>query len=434
MIDQERYEALVASGVAEAEGLVRLEQPSVIITDLRMPDMDGLTGLQRFHDIDPDVPVVLITAFGTVETAVEAMKLGAFDYIRKPFEPSEIEIVIERAIQHRDLVKENARLRSEVATKFSKDNIICRSTAMANVISLVGRVAPSDFSVLMLGESGTGKDLFAKRVHHLSRRADKPFISINCSAIPEHLLESELFGHERGAFSGATNARAGFFAEADGGTLFLDEIGDMSLALQPKLLRVLQDGEYYRVGSRKLAKTDVRLVCASNRHIEDLVKEGTFRQDLYYRINTVKITLPPLRERKEDIPLLVNHFLERIRKHSPDTPTDVNVRAMRMLLDYNWPGNVRELEHCIERASLVADHSEISPNDLPPEVRGAVSPSTLADTGRLSFKEARAQFERDYFNQLLDEVEGNIPKAAELAGVHRSTFYEKLGKLGIEPR
>ncbi|MFZ4579846.1 MAG: sigma-54-dependent transcriptional regulator, partial [Myxococcota bacterium] len=313
-LDPERFRPLTAPGVLAAEELIRQEAPDVIVTDLRMPDIDGLDGLERFHTLDPELPVILITAFGTVETAVEAMKRGAFDYVRKPFDTGELEIVIDRALGHRNLLRENARLRSEVARKSASDDIICRAPAMMSVMDLAARVAPSDFSVLILGESGTGKDLFAKRIHQLSNRASAPFVSLNCSAIPEHLLESELFGHEKGAFSGATNARAGFFAEADGGTLFLDEIGDMSPNLQPKLLRVLQNGEYYRVGSRRLTKTDVRLVCASNRRIEELVEKGQFRQDLYYRINTVRIALPPLRQRTEDIPLLVEHFLQKLRK------------------------------------------------------------------------------------------------------------------------
>ena len=433
LIDPEKYVPLTAASVTEAQDLIRSERPDVVVTDLRMPEVDGLEGLERFHKMDPDLPVILITAFGTVETAVEAMKRGAFDYIRKPFEPSEIEIVIDRAVKHRNLVRENARLRSEVAKKFSAGNIVCRSPAMATVMELIDRVAPSDFSVLILGESGTGKDLFAKRVHHLSLRAQKPFVSINCSAIPEHLLESELFGYEKGAFSGAVSSKAGFFSEADGGTLFLDEIGDMSLNLQPKLLRVLQDGEYYAVGSRRLSKSNVRLVCASNQNIQGLVEEGRFRQDLYYRINTVKVVLPPLRERPEDIPLLVEHFRTRIAKHSPRVPKGVTAAAMRCLLEYQWPGNVRELEHAIERASLVCDADELRPEDLPPELRcNGVQPAAKSNGHSTAYKNARNEFERSYFTRLLAETGGNIQKAAAIAGIHRTTFYEKLTKLDIK--
>jgi DNA-binding NtrC family response regulator len=428
-LDPERFRPLTAPGVLAAEELIRQEAPDVIVTDLRMPDIDGLDGLERFHTLDPELPVILITAFGTVETAVEAMKRGAFDYVRKPFDTGELEIVIDRALGHRNLLRENARLRSEVARKSASDDIICRAPAMMSVMDLAARVAPSDFSVLILGESGTGKDLFAKRIHQLSNRASAPFVSLNCSAIPEHLLESELFGHEKGAFSGATNARAGFFAEADGGTLFLDEIGDMSPNLQPKLLRVLQNGEYYRVGSRRLTKTDVRLVCASNRRIEELVEKGQFRQDLYYRINTVRIALPPLRQRTEDIPLLVEHFLQKLRKTFPHVPARLNAQAVRHLLDYGWPGNVRELEHVMERSCLVCDGDELRADDLPPEIRGTAS--TGIAVAERAYKDARRDFERNYFLQLLASAEGNIQKAAELAGIHRSTLYEKLAALQI---
>jgi two-component system response regulator HydG len=444
LLDSDRYEVFVAGSVVEAEEQLRAVRPDAVVTDLRMPDIDGLDGLERFHRIDPELPVVLITAFGTVETAVEAMKRGAFDYIRKPFEPSEIEIVVERAMQHRRLVRENARLRSEVARKFSRDNVICRSRAMQDVMSLVDRVAPTDFAVLVQGESGTGKDVVAKLIHYASKRADAPFVSLNCSAIPEHLLESELFGYEKGAFSGAVASRAGFFAKANGGTLFLDEIGDMSLSLQPKLLRVLQDGEYYPVGSRSPARTDARLICATNQDLPALVEAKTFREDLYYRINTVRMMLPPLRERTEEIPYLVEHFLVRVQGAIADAPKTVGAEAMRALLEYRWPGNIRELEHAIELATLVANGPEIQRRDLPPEIRvaggdhggaAAASPRATGEAAGaepLSFRDAKAQFERDFFVQLLDETGGNVQRAAELAGIHRTTLYEKLGKLGIE--
>jgi two-component system response regulator HydG len=428
LIDPTKYEAVVAAAVTEAEEQMTQLRPDVVITDLRMPNLDGLKGLERFHQIDPDVPVILITAFGTVETAVEAMKRGAFDYLRKPFEPGEIEIVIARAVRHRNLLRENAQLRSEVERKFSRENIICRSPGMAAVMDLVTRAAQSDFSVLIQGESGTGKDLIAKLIHYASPRSSAPYVSINCSAIPEHLLESELFGHVKGAFSGATGSKAGFFAKADGGPLFLDEIGDMSLNLQPKLLRVLHDGEYYQVGSRQLSRTNVRLICASNQDIRALVDKGQFRQDLYYRINTVRVLLPPLRERKEEIPPLVEHFFSKLQGKSPGAPGRLSAAAMRCLLEYHWPGNVRELEHAIERASLVCDAEEIRPEHLPPEVRSGETPSPEA----ASYKEARKAFEQSYFKRLLSKTGGNIQKAAEIAGIHRTTLYDKLGKLSIE--
>jgi len=429
-LDVNRYEAVTAASVQQAQAEMRKVRPDVIVTDLRMPDVDGLEGLERFHQIDPDVPIILITAFGTVETAVEAMKRGAFDYLRKPFEPAEIELVLERALRHQSLLRENERLRSEVTRKFSKDNIVCKSPAMTAVLSLAERVAQSEVSVLIQGESGTGKDLIAKLVHYSSARADRPFVSINCSAIPDHLLESELFGYTKGAFSGASSSRSGFFAQAEGGTMFLDEIGDMSPNLQPKLLRVLQDGEYYPVGSRQVSRADVRVICASNQDIPAKVETGAFRQDLYYRINTVCLQLPTLRERTEEIPLLVEHFLANLQASMPNAPRKAGGAALRALLEYRWPGNVRELEHAIERAALICDAPEIQPEHLPPEIREA-APAGCESDEPLGYKEARRRFERDYFSRLLEVTDGSVQRAAELAGIHRTTLYEKLAKLEL---
>ncbi|GMV42163.1 MAG: sigma-54-dependent Fis family transcriptional regulator [Myxococcales bacterium] len=432
LIDPARFESLLADSVEAAEAVVRDERPDVVVTDLRMPKVDGLEGLDRFHAIDPDLPVILVTAFGSVETAVEAMKRGAFDYIRKPFEPSEVEILIERAVGHRNLLRENARLRLEVERARGSGGIVCRSASMTAALALLDRVAPSDLSVLILGESGTGKDLIARRIHERSGRAGRPFVSINCSAIPEHLLESELFGWEKGAFSGAVGSKAGFFAEADGGTLFLDEIGDMSLALQPKLLRVLEDGSYYPVGGRKARRADVRLVSASNQHIAERARDGRFRQDLYFRINTVQIALPPLRERPEDVALLAEHFRGRLGATGMRVPARIGASAMRALLEYAWPGNVRELSHAIERAALVCDGDAMEAGDLPPELRqGAAVPTAVSPGELLPFKDARAAFERDYLTRLLAAAGGSVQRAAALAGLHRTTLYEKLEKLGI---
>ena len=430
LLDPQRFEPVVADGVVAAESFIAKRMPDLVITDLRMPGVDGMTGMERYLAIDPELPVVVVTAFGTVETAVEAMKRGAFDFIRKPFDPGELQIVIERALKHRGLVRENARLRTEVARHAGDRDIIGKSAAMVGVLELVRRVAPSDFPVLILGESGTGKDLLAERIHAQSNRADGPFVSLNCSAIPEHLLESELFGHEKGAFSGATQARAGFFAEASGGTLFLDEIGDMTLSLQPKLLRVLQNGEFYRVGSRRLSRTDIRLVCASNQDIESQVAADQFRSDLFYRINTLRLDLPPLRDRTEDIPMLVEHFLQRVRQRDPNVPGRVHPRAMAMLLASRWPGNVRELQHTVERASLVCDGDVIGPEHIPATVQGGGVAGSGAAVG---YKEARVAFEQAYFGALLSETKGNVQAAADVAGLHRSTLYEKLAKLDVDP-
>ena len=335
------------------------------------------------------------------------------------------------------------------AKEESRGGVGGRAPAIQAALALVARVAPTDYPVLIQGESGTGKDVFARLIHDRSARSGRPFVSLNCSAIPENLLESELFGHEKGAFSGAVTARTGFFERAAGGTLFLDEIGDMSLALQPKLLRVLQDGEFYPVGARKALRADVRLLAASNQNIPAQVESGRFRQDLYYRINTLRIVLPPLRERPEDVPLLALHFLRALQdKQLPfPPPTRMSAEALAALSAYTWPGNVRELAHAIERAALVCDADEIAPEHLSPEILGgpgptratgpagvsAPGPDELA-AGGLGYQEARRQFEVRYFTRLLETHGGNVQRAAEAAGLHRTTLYEKLAKMGLTPK
>ena len=425
------YEVAVAGSIAEAEAALAGNRPDVIVTDLRMPECDGLTGMERFRRADPDLPVIVVTAFGGIETAVEAMRRGAFDYVSKPFEAVEIGIAIDRAFEHLRLVRENARLRLEVAGKLNGE-IIAESRAIRTVMDLVSRAAPTDLSVLIQGASGTGKDLLARAIHTSSRRAKNRFVSINCSAIPEHLLESELFGHEKGAFTGATHTAEGFFTKADGGTLFLDEVGDMSLTLQPKLLRALQNGEFYPVGGRQLKHADVRIVCASNQNIPRLIEERRFREDLYYRINTVSIVLPPLRERPEDIPLLAEFFLARLQQKEAKKRV-LTPQAMRCLLEFGWPGNIRELEHALARALLVCDGQAIHPEHLAPEIRGFAGSEPPRDQAPLSYRDAKVQFERAFLIQLLERAGGNVQKAADLAGLHRTTLYEKLEKAGIQP-
>ncbi len=450
-VDRTLFDATSAGSVVEAEEAIRKQAPDVIITDLRMPDVDGLEGIARYRQLVPDVPVIVVTAFGSVETAVEAMRRGAFDYVSKPFDQDQIEIVLKRALEHRRLRAENLNLRVALQEKEqtqANGNVVGRSPAILAALALVARVAPTDYPVLIQGESGTGKDVFARLVHERSTRAGKAFVSLNCSAIPEHLLESELFGHEKGAFSGAIASRTGFFSRADGGSFFLDEIGDMSLGLQPKLLRVLQDGEYYPVGARKAVRADVRLIAASNQNIPAQVESGKFRQDLYYRINTVRIVLPPLRERPEDVPALAQHFLSALhaRRLPFPPPTHISDAALARLCGWSWPGNVRELAHTIERAAIVADGDTIELENLPPELLAGLGhghgagPATAGGSVAtppgvdLPYQEARRNFEARYFARLLDEAGGNVQKAAEVAGLHRTTLYEKLSKLGIAPK
>jgi two-component system response regulator HydG len=416
-------------GVAEALPALDRADFDCVVTDLRMPDIDGLEGLRRFHARIPDLPVIVVTAFASVETAVEAMKAGAFDYLKKPFEPEELELMVSRAVEHGQLRRENRRLKSALDGSFVAHGIVGRAPAMREVISVLERIAPTDVPVLIEGESGTGKDLLARAVHAMSRRRDRPYVALNMSAIPETLAEAELFGHEKGAFTGAEVARAGFFAEADGGTLFLDEIGLLPHTLQPKLLRVLQDGEYIPVGSRRPRKADVRVICATNEDLKKAVAEGRFREDLYFRIRVVPVRLPPLRERKEDIPLLLEHLVKKHAARLGRPPLAPDAAAMKAILDHAWPGNIRELEHALERALLLARGEAIGLEDLPPEARGHPAAEAPGEEGR--YRHARDAWERRYFEELLREAGGSVGKAAELAGLHRSTLYEKLARIGL---
>ncbi|WP_242395586.1 sigma-54-dependent transcriptional regulator [Anaeromyxobacter oryzisoli] len=423
------YDVFDFASVAEALPAVERADFDAVVTDLRMPGMDGLEALRALRAKAPEIPVILVTAFATVETAVEAMKAGAFDYLKKPFEPEELEIVVARAVEHARVKKENARLRSALQGTFSVHGIVGKSQPMRDLVSMLERIAPSDVPILIEGESGTGKDLLARAAHALSPRAAGPYVALNMSAIPESLAESELFGHEKGAFTGADQPRPGFFAEAEGGTLFLDEIGLLPLALQPKLLRVLQDGEFIPVGSRKARKANVRVIAATNEDLARRVKEGKFREDLYFRLRVVPLRLPPLRERREDLPLLVEHLVQKhaLRLGRPPLPLDAD--AMRALLDHPWPGNVRELEHAIERGLLLARGDAIALADLPPEIAQPAQEAATGTEGR--YRKARDAWERRFLEDLLREADGQVAKAAEAAGLHRSTFYEKLARHGL---
>jgi two-component system response regulator HydG len=422
------YEVFDFSSVADALPAVERAEFDAIITDLRMPGLDGLEGLKRFRAKVPDVPVILVTAFATVETAIEAMKAGAFDYLKKPFETEELELVVARAAEHARLKRDNKKLREQLTGSSGALGIVGKSQAIRDVISILQRIAPSNVPILIEGESGTGKDLLARAAHAMSPRAGRPYVSLNMSAISENLAEAELFGHEKGAFTGAEQARDGFFAEAEGGTLFLDELGLLPPALQPKLLRVLQDGEYIPVGSRKARTADVRIIAATNEDLAAQVKAGKFREDLWFRLRVVPVRLPPLRERREDIPMLIEHLIRKhaVRLNRP--PLQPDAAALRALIDHAWPGNIRELEHAIERGLLLAQGEVITLADLPPEL----TPAPVAeggDDGR--YRAARDAWERRWLEELLHEAEGSVVKAAELAGLHRSTLYEKLTRHGL---
>ncbi|HSN92488.1 MAG TPA: sigma-54 dependent transcriptional regulator [Anaeromyxobacteraceae bacterium] len=424
------YHVFDFPSVAEALPAVERAPFDCIVTDLRMPGIDGIEGLRRFKKKVPEVPVILVTAFATVETAVEAMKAGAFDYLTKPFDPEELELVVGRAVEHAALRRENAALRSELRGAVDEHGLIGQSQAMKDAVALLRRIAPTEVPILIEGESGTGKDLLARAAHAMSTRAAGPFLAINMSAIPENLAESELFGHEKGSFTGADETRPGFFAEAEGGTLFLDEIGLLPPQLQPKLLRVLQDGEYVPVGSRKARRANVRVLAATNEDLARAVKEGRFREDLWFRLRVVPVRLPALRERREDIPLLVEHFVRKHALRLGREPRRPDAEALRALIDHPWPGNVRELEHAVERGLLLAQGDAITLADLPPEVaRPAQEAAAGGAEGR--YRRARDAWEKRFLEDLLREVDGNVARAAEIAGLHRSTFYEKLARHGL---
>jgi len=420
------YDVYDFGSIAEALPALGRADFDCVITDLRMPGIDGLEGLRRFQREIPALPVIIVTAFATVETAVEAMKAGAFDYLKKPFDPDELELLVGRAVEHRRILRENQQLRSALDGAFSVQGLVGRSSAMREVVSILERVAPADVPILVEGESGTGKDMVARALHGLSKRSGA-YIALNMSAIPESLAEAELFGHEKGAFTGADTARGGFFAEADRGTLFLDEIGLLLPTLQAKLLRVLQDGEYIPVGSRRARKANARVVCATNEDLAKKVELGSFREDLYYRIRVVPLRLPPLRERREDIPLLVEHLVQKHAARLGRPPLRLDAEATRAVLDRAWPGNVRELEHALERALLLARGESIAVSDLPPDPR----PGHDGDAGEGGYRAARDSWEKRYFQDVLEEASGSVAKAAELAGLHRSTLYEKLARMGL---
>lgn len=404
----------------------------LLLLDFRMPGMNGIELLKEAKRICPDVEAILITAYGAIETAVEAMKAGAADYLTKPINLEELSLLIDRIAKHRTLARENDLLRQELGAKgVSTDTIQHKSPKMAELIHLAGRVASSHATVLIQGETGTGKELFARLVHRLSPRAGRPLIAVNCAAIPESLLESELFGHEKGAFTGAVQRRIGRFEQADGGTLFLDEIGELSLPVQVKLLRFLQEREFQRVGGERTLKADVRIVCATHRDMEARVKEGLFREDLYYRIHVVTLKIPPLRERREDIPVLVDHFIRRFAAENRKPMEGVSREARDLLIRYDYPGNVRELENIIERAVVISHGPMISTGDLPfQESEVAEDSCEASQSGTLH--EALENLERRMIQEALETAGFNQSQAAKLLGLSERMLRYKLKKYGLK--
>ncbi|HSK10536.1 MAG TPA: sigma-54 dependent transcriptional regulator [Vicinamibacterales bacterium] len=427
------YEVVQVSNGEEA--LERLAEFAydIVITDLRLPGIDGARVIEQALASYPDIIGIIVTGFGTVKDAVDAIKRGASDFITKPFQFEELLLVLDAALEQRRLKSENAYLRSQLEQRYRFEGIIGRSRCMRNLFQLLETVAPTASTILVNGETGTGKELVARAIHHNSPRRANRFVALNCSAIPETLLEAELFGHVRGAFTGAVANRPGRFEQAHKGTLLLDEVGTMSIALQMKLLRALQEREFEKVGDSRPTKVDVRVIAATNSDLAGMVRDGTFREDLYYRLNVIPIHLPPLRERREDIPLLVQHFLDRFcQELAPSRPTmTVSQRAMRRLMGYAWPGNVRQLENALERAvALSGGRDQIEPGDLPPDVQegpGDSAPEEFAlpEEG-IDFHEYVSRVERDLIRQSLERTGGNKGRAAQLLNLKRTTLVEKL--------
>ena len=427
------YEVRAVSNGEDALRELSVRDYDLVLSDVRMPRMDGLGLLRKALELRPDLTFIVMSAYGTHDTAIEAMKAGAYDYVSKPFKPEEVVLVLRKAEERLRLSRENRRLRSELAEGFRLENFVGSSPALQEMLRQVRRVAPTKTTVLLTGESGTGKELVARAIHDLSPRAAMPFVAVNCGAIPSELIESELFGHVRGAFTDASRDKKGLAAEADGGTLFLDEIGELPFALQVKLLRFLEDEMVRRVGDTRSEKVDVRVVAATARDLARAVKDGQFREDLFYRLNVVNVRLPALRERPDDVPALVEHFLAKYRRLRPEAPLQgVSPEALEVLRSHRWPGNVRELEHAVERAVVLADGPVVQEGDLPDEVRAAPAPGALAPGRDLSVKRAFRALEEQFIRAALDRTAGNRTRAAELLDLSYRALLYKIKEYGIE--
>ncbi|HHO75129.1 MAG TPA: sigma-54-dependent Fis family transcriptional regulator [Deltaproteobacteria bacterium] len=438
ILSEEDY--TVTSAINGKDAVSKLSQDTfhVVLTDLQMPELDGMEVIRHIIDNKLNCIGIIYTGYGSVKTAVDAMRLGAFDYITKPFKAEEIKVVVKKALDHLALQEENTYLKQQLRARYKFENIIGSSDKMQRVFGMIDKVASTDSTVLILGESGTGKELVARALHYNSPRSQNAFVPVNCGAIPEELLESELFGHEKGAFTGAFRTRIGRFELANQGSILLDEVSEMSPNLQVKLLRVIQEREFERVGGIKSMKADVRIIAATNRDLEEEVVQGRFREDLYYRLNVIPITLPPLRERKEDIPLLIRHFLE---KYSTDKPTSVKAfgkKAMSALMQYRWPGNVRELENIVERMVVLCDGDEVELSDLPDKVLSGcatvdsdIPQIDLPESG-IDLSTAVNEFEKSIIIQALNKSNWVKNRAAKLLHVNRTTLVEKIKKQKLQ--
>lgn len=427
-LENEEYKLITASNGEEAVNKVKISTPDLVLMDLKMPIKDGMTALKEIKTLDPNVPVIMLTAHGTIESAIEAMKIGALDYISKPFDVEELKLQIRKALDIRGMKNQIDLLTEELKNKTGKV-IVGKSTKMKDVLDLVDKVAKSNATVLITGESGTGKELVANAIHFNSDRKDKPYIKVNCGAIPETLVESELFGHERGAFTGAVSSKAGKFERADGGTVFLDEVGELIPSVQVKLLRVLQEREIERVGGTETVKVDVRVLAATNKDLRKMVDDGLFREDLYYRLDVIPIEIPALRDRREDIPELIDYFISKFCREMARTKLDVSKESLDLLSSYDWKGNIRELENVVERIVILSSGNSVDPEDLPKEIRYQNNSSKLFELPEDGIE--LEEVEKSLIIQSLKKSDYNQTKAAQLLGITRHTLIYRMDKYKI---
>ncbi|MFA7536467.1 MAG: sigma-54 dependent transcriptional regulator [Desulfuromonadales bacterium] len=431
ILEDEGFRPFVACNGEEGVRILREDLPDLILLDIWMPGIDGIETLRRIKEIVPDLPVIMMSGHGTIDTAVRATKLGAYDFVEKPLSLEKLLLTVQNALRINQLVEENRSLRAKVG---KEHEMIGSSPAIADLKAQIAIAAPTSGWVLITGENGTGKELVARAMHQMSNRRDKPFVEVNCAAIPEELIESELFGHEKGAFTGATSQRKGKFDLAHEGTLFLDEIGDMSLKTQAKVLRILQERKFERVGGSRTIEVDVRVIAATNKNLTEEINRGFFREDLFYRLNVLPFQVPPLRERTEDIPSLVNHFLEYFCSKEGRTTKSVSVSAMEILVNYQWPGNVRELKNIIERLVIMAPDEIITDKHLPAGMRTTKTAPlrAVATLTEATYREAKEEFEKEFILQKLEENDWNISRTAEAIEIERSNLHRKIKSFGIE--